>query len=33
MIFECRLEDVEEKTAETDTFDVPDDIAETDDNY
>lgn len=33
MTFECRLEDVEEKMAETDTFDVPDDIAETDDNY
>ena len=33
MTFECRLEDVEEKMAETDTFDVPDDIAEIDDNY
>lgn len=33
MTFECRLEDVEEKMAETDTFDVLDDIAETDDNY
>ena len=33
MTFECRLGDVEEKMAETDTFDVPDDIAETDDNY
>ena len=33
MTFECRLEDVEEKMAETDTFDVSDDIAETDDNY
>lgn len=33
MTFKCRLEDVEEKMAETDTFDVPDDIAETDDNY
>lgn len=33
MKFKCRLEDVEEKMAETDTFDVPDDIAETDDNY
>lgn len=33
MTFECRLEDVEEKMAETDTFDVPDDIAETDANY
>lgn len=33
MTFKCRLEDVEEKMAETDTFDVPDDIAEADDNY
>ena len=33
MTFECRHGEVEEKMAETDNFDVPDDIAETDDNY